>query len=176
MAWVILFLDHAGQLFQNRTLVKIPAHAGFFPAGDHDTLAADAAKRLPRVFDELESMLQHGKYLQNADQVSIADLSLVCELTQLQVCIHFPDSVTNFPVCIRLHNCEWHVVKLIEGFLFIKGVTVAHPFPVPEFSENSNVAYPQPSPSLASANSVIIHSIGVLGDESFAESIFREFF
>ncbi len=69
-------------------LVKVPAHAGFFPSGDHDALAAEAAKRLPRVFDELEFMLQNGKFLQNADQVSIADLSLVCEVMQLQVCIH----------------------------------------------------------------------------------------
>jgi len=76
---------YACQLFQNRTLAKLPQHAGFFPVGDYDTLAADAEKRLPRVFDELEFMLQDGKYLQGVDEVSIADLSLVCEVIQLQV-------------------------------------------------------------------------------------------
>lgn len=82
---------YAGQLLDNRTLAKLPEFEGYFQAGDYDTLAADAEKRLPRVFDELEFMLQDGKYLQNADEVSIADLSLVCEMTQLQALCRVED-------------------------------------------------------------------------------------
>jgi hypothetical protein len=64
----------------------MPEHADFFPADlDYDALAAECVKMLPRGLDQLEIMLQHGKFLQNADEVSIADVSLVCELTQLQV-------------------------------------------------------------------------------------------
>lgn len=64
----------------------MPEHANFFPADvDYDALAAECVKMLPRGLDQLEIMLRHGKFLQNADEVSIADLRLVCELTQLQV-------------------------------------------------------------------------------------------
>jgi len=82
-----VFLDRAVQLLGNRTLAKLPEFDGYYPVADYDALAADAEKKLVRVFDELEFMLQDGKFLQGADEVSIADLSLVCEMMQLQVCI-----------------------------------------------------------------------------------------
>lgn len=75
---------YACQLFQNRTLAKIPRNKGFFSERDNDGLALAAEQRLPRVFDELEIMLQNSKFLQNADEVSIADLSMACEMMQLQ--------------------------------------------------------------------------------------------
>lgn len=77
-----------GQLVINRVLVKVPAHKNFFPNLGEETrksLADDASKTLPQILDALELMLEHGKFLHNADLVSIADLSLCCELTQLQV-------------------------------------------------------------------------------------------
>jgi len=79
------------QLLSNRTFAKLPEFAGYFPVVDYDTMAADAEKSLPRVFDELEFMLQDGKYLQNADELSIADLSLVCEMMQLQAMCRVED-------------------------------------------------------------------------------------
>jgi len=75
---------YASQLIASRVISKISAD--FLPADvDYDALAAECAKMLPRSLDQLEIMLQHGKFLQNADEVSIADVSLVCEVTQLQM-------------------------------------------------------------------------------------------
>ncbi|KAG0565381.1 hypothetical protein M758_8G180900 [Ceratodon purpureus] len=76
---------YACQLVVSRVLCKLPGHAGFFPDTDHDALSAESVKMLPRVFDELEVMLQHGKFLQNANELSIADLSLACEVAHLQL-------------------------------------------------------------------------------------------
>ncbi|XP_024381082.1 glutathione S-transferase T1 isoform X3 [Physcomitrium patens] len=79
---------YGSQLVINRVLVKVPAHKNFFPNLGEETrksLADDASKTLPQILDALELMLEHGKFLHNADLVSIADLSLCCELTQLQL-------------------------------------------------------------------------------------------
>lgn len=78
------------QLLINAVYIKVPAFKLAFnkQAGDHDTLAAEAANSLQtRVFEELELVMlqQPGKFLQGAEEVSIADLSLACLMKQLQL-------------------------------------------------------------------------------------------
>lgn len=80
----------SAQLLVNAVYIKVPALKLAYnrQADDHDALAAEAANSLQtRVFEELELVLlqQPGKFLQGAEEVSIADLSLACQMKQLQL-------------------------------------------------------------------------------------------
>jgi len=75
---------------QNAVYIKLPPMKhGFYPEVDNrEAMAAEAANSLQTcAFDEVESIfLQHdGKFLQGAEEVSLADLSLACEIKQLEV-------------------------------------------------------------------------------------------
>lgn len=65
-------------------LAKLPEFEKVFPKAN-DKLAEESLASLHRALDQMEMMLGEGKFLRNSDEVSIADLSLLCELTQLQV-------------------------------------------------------------------------------------------
>lgn len=82
--------DHvAVRLVVHRVIAKLPNLApGIYPAPD-ERVADESEKLLKNALEQLETVYlqEAGKFLANAEQVSIADLSIVCELKQLLVLI-----------------------------------------------------------------------------------------
>lgn len=75
-------------LVVHRVITKFPGKApGIYPEEEDVKVAVHCEKNLKLVLDYLETVLlkEPGKFLENADEVSIADLSLVCEIKQLLV-------------------------------------------------------------------------------------------
>jgi hypothetical protein len=81
-------LSLAVMLVVHRVITKFPGKApGIYPEEEDVKVALHCEKNLKLVLDYLETVLlkEPGKFLENADEVSIADLSLVCEIKQLLV-------------------------------------------------------------------------------------------
>lgn len=81
--WMLLW-KFIATLVIHSVFAKLPAFEKVFPKAN-DKLAEESLALLHRALDQMEIMLGEGNFLQNSDEVSIADLSLLCELTQLQV-------------------------------------------------------------------------------------------
>jgi glutathione S-transferase len=72
-------------------LAKIPEFAKMWQLESDEKLEAKSAKNLKDSLDLVDTVFLRGpgKFLENGEEVSLADIVLVCQLKQLQVSYQF---------------------------------------------------------------------------------------
>lgn len=84
---LVMWVNWTGPLLSSRVMAKIPGVANAMNLETDEKLEARSEKILHAGLDLVETVLLSGpgKFLENGDEVSLADIVLLCQLKQLKV-------------------------------------------------------------------------------------------
>lgn len=84
---LVMWVNWTGPLLSSRVMAKIPGVGNVLNIETDEKLEARSEKILHAGLDLVETVLLSGpgKFLENGDEVSLADIVLLCQLKQLKV-------------------------------------------------------------------------------------------